>query len=67
MSIDDIYDLARHDKRLVECVEKLGKKANGFYANLQIAEFEGDKYFIKDEGECETLLTPELIDWVVVD
>lgn len=46
----------RTDLRLVECVEKLGKRANGKYAKLVIVEIPADlDYVIDDYDGIETL------------
>ncbi len=39
-------DIARHDPALVHVVEELGAAANGAFADLKIAEIEGERYRI---------------------
>lgn len=42
-------ELSREDPKLVECVEKLGEKANGSLARLAVIEIpDGIKYTIKE-------------------
>lgn len=52
------YDprMFRHDLKLVQVVEELGKEANGKYASLKIYKLEGDRYRIKDfDGKEEVI------------
>jgi hypothetical protein len=57
----------RYNKNLVTVVEALGNKASGRYANLCIAEIEGDKYNIQEYDGFETVITPASYSWVTVD
>ena len=59
-------ELPRHDPRLVQVVEELGDDANGAFADLQIAQIEGNKYRIDEYDGSEGVQTPEDIEWVVV-
>ena len=46
----------REDKELIECVEELGKDANGRFANLVVVDIpDGMKYVIDDYDGWETL------------
>ena len=46
----------REDHILIECVEELGKRANGRYAELQVVEIpDGMDYVIDDYDGIETL------------
>ena len=58
--------IERHDPVLVEVVEKLGSGASGMCANLKIAEIEGNLYRINEYDGKESVQTPDLIEWVVV-
>jgi hypothetical protein len=57
-------DLPRHDARLVQVVEELGKDANGAFANLQIAHLSGSRYRIDDYDGNESVEEPSSIDWI---
>lgn len=53
----------RHDKRLVEVVEKFGDKASGSCAELKIEEISTPAYRIGDYDGYETLCQPEGFYW----
>lgn len=55
--------ISRHDPVLVQVVEELGEKANGRYANLQIAEVDGP-YRIDEYDGFESVETPNTYDWI---
>lgn len=59
----DFDERNRHDNILVRVVEELGRRANGFAADLQIATVEG-KYRICEYDGLEWIETPETIEWV---
>jgi len=61
-----IYDLPRHDKRLVKVVEKLGEKAGGAFADLKIAKINGNKYRIDEYDGAESVIEPEDQEWVEI-
>ena len=42
------HDIERHDPALVQVVEELGAAASGAFADLKIAEIEGDRYRITE-------------------
>lgn len=49
-------DLKREDARLVECIETLGKKANGLFAELKVLEIPDDvKYTIEHYDGIESV------------
>ena len=56
----NIDKIVRHDPILIQIVEELGTKANGPYANLSIAEIEGDRYRISEYDGVERVITPEM-------
>ncbi len=62
---DDV--LPRHDHRLVECVEALGKDASGDCANLVVVTFLGNHYRICEYDGAEWVETPESINWTVIE
>jgi len=46
----------RSNIKLIECIEKLGEKANGLYANIKIIEIPDNiKYYIYDYDGKETI------------
>lgn len=60
-------ELPRHHPLLVECVETLGKDAFGFCSKLEVCEIEGNCYKIGEYDGYESILTPESLDWVVIE
>ncbi len=46
-------DIARHDPALVRVVQELGAAANGAFADLKIAQIEGDRYRISEYNGWE--------------
>jgi len=60
------WDGDRHDPVLVEAVEKLGAEASGDCGSLAWVTIEGDRYIIKEYDGYESVVTPEDINWVVV-
>ena len=58
------WSFPRHDKRLVEVVEMLGEKANGFGAKLKICQVDAQGYKINAFDGLESV---EWLgdDWVV--
>jgi len=61
------HDITRHDKRLVEVVELLGEKANGFCANLVVKEIYSKLYRVCEYGGNEWIETPDTQDWVIIE
>lgn len=60
------YKIKRHDKDLVELVEKLGKESWGDYAELKVVTIEEDKYIITEYDGWETIETPSSIKWITI-
>jgi hypothetical protein len=58
-----LHDCVRHDSILVQVVEKLGKKANGFGSNLRIAQVFGP-YRIEEYDGAETVIEPDDYTWI---
>tara|TARA_R100000995_G_scaffold38122_1_gene17622 strand:+ start:134 stop:475 length:342 start_codon:yes stop_codon:yes gene_type:complete len=58
------WELPRHDPLLVQVVEELGKDAGSC---LVVEEIGGDRYYITEHDGLETLYTPEMDVWVVVE
>ena len=56
--------LPRHDKVLVEVVEKLGEAASGRCANLEVEEIDSRYYVIDEYGGIESVHTVESIGWI---
>lgn len=62
------WEFDRHDPDLVAVVEELGvEAASGELACLDIAEIEGDRYIIDEYDGNESVITPNDIDWVIID
>lgn len=60
-------EIERHDPRLVAVVEKLGVRANGMVADLQIEMIEGDRYRIDEYDGLEIVVTPmDVVEWIVI-
>ena len=60
------WDIQRNDPYLVQVVETLGKKANGFCAELLVVELlPGTLYRICDYDGNEYIETADTIDWSV--
>jgi len=59
-------DFDRTDPVLVEVVEELGEKANGFAANLEVVDVpKGTLYRIDEYDGLESIETADEIDWKV--
>lgn len=59
--------LPRHSPILVQCVEELGEKASGEYADLKIEEIEGNVYRIDEYNGRETIITPDDdLNWITI-
>lgn len=71
VDIDPCYgylpdDVPRHDKRLVEVVEKLGEKANRKFSKLEVVEIDSPMYRVDGYDGMEYVETPDCVDWVVI-
>ena len=62
--VDNYEDLSRHDPRLVECVETLKEKVNGYTSRLTIMEVKSNKYRICEYDGREWVETPDDLDWI---
>ena len=62
----DENEVPRHHKGLVEVVELMGEKANGFCAKLKIAEIDNPMYRIDEYDGFESVETPDTYNWVVI-
>jgi hypothetical protein len=58
-----LIDCLRHDPILVQVVEELGSKANGFGSDLRIAQVFGP-YRIEEYDGSETVMEPSDYDWI---
>ena len=58
-----LYTCARHNPILVQAIEELGIKANGRYADLEIAQVSGP-YRIEEYDGLEVVVEPDEIVWV---
>lgn len=61
-----LWDTPRHDAILVLAVEKLGQRAAGHVADLQIREIISDRYYIDEYDGSESVVTPKDIEWIMV-
>lgn len=52
-------DIPRHHPLLIECVERLGKEANGIFSELTICEIEGNLYRIENYDGQENIIVPD--------
>jgi hypothetical protein len=52
----DYFKKHRGDKDLVEIVERLGEKANGLFADLEIEEVEGKNWRIENNDGWEKIV-----------
>lgn len=65
--ITSVYsEIPRHHPLLVQCVEELGKAANGECAKLVIEEIYSNIYKIDEYDGNKTIITRDTIDWVVI-
>ncbi|HUU87899.1 MAG TPA: hypothetical protein VMX17_09110 [Candidatus Glassbacteria bacterium] len=58
--------IERHDSRLVQVVEELGKEASGTFGALRIKKISGNKYLIDDYDGNEQVQTPEKMGWTLI-
>lgn len=65
-SVYGFRDLARHDPRLIACVEALGPAANGGHAQLEIETLKGRRYRIEEYDGLESVREPCDDDWIEV-
>ena len=66
-SIDIDSDIPRHDPDLVRIVEKLGEDASAPMGELKIAEIDDPRYTIEEYDGYESVVTPSMIRWKVID
>jgi hypothetical protein len=60
------WEISRHDPRLIEVVEALGKAASGMCAALTVAELKGSRYIINEYDGSERVIEPEDLDWISI-
>ena len=60
------WDIPRHDRVLVTCVEIMSPDENGDFSELKVKELKGDKYIIHEYDGLENVLEPEDIQWNTV-
>lgn len=61
------YDFPRHDKVLVDVVEKLGENASGTCSDLDIFIIEGNQYRIDEYDGLESVVEPNVEEWVFIE
>lgn len=68
MSGDPDNDLKRHDQRLVQVVQELGRAANTRFSSLKIRWVErGTKYRIDEYDGMEDIVLADEQEWLVAD
>ena len=58
-----VTNISRHNTKLVEVVEALGKLASGKYSTLKVQEVNGPYRIVKNEG-FEYIETQESVKWI---
>ena len=68
MSETDLWNVCRHDPRLVRVVEEMGPAAHPSGGPLVVKEIEGDRYYINEYDGWESIVTPRDVErkWIVV-
>lgn len=59
-------DIKRHDPDLVRCVEALGRKANGGFAELKVRNLRGNRYRIDEYDGWENVYEPEDEEYITI-
>lgn len=62
----DPKDIPRHDPVLVEIVEKLGKVANGSFAELRIFKTKSNQYMIEEYDGYESVVVSCDDSWIYI-
>lgn len=57
--LENLVDLPRHEPLLVACVEALGRKANGRYADLSVVTIKHHGYYIEEYAGKEYVITKD--------
>lgn len=58
--------IERHNPLLVECVETLGKEANGSCARLAVEIIDSNMYRIDEYDGQESVITPDNQDYTII-
>ena len=58
--------IPRHHKGLIEVIELLGEKANGFCAKLKVATISTPVYRVDEYDGYERIETPDYYNWVII-
>ena len=58
--------LLRHEKILINVIETLGKEANGFCADIEVEDIEGNQYIIDEYDGREHVVEPKDINWIKI-
>lgn len=59
--------IPRHHKGLIEVIELLGDKANGFCAKLKVTTISTPMYRVDEYGGNESVETPDSYNWVIIN
>lgn len=59
--------IPRHHKGLIEVIELLGEKANGFCAELKVVAIRTPMYRVDEYDGYERIETPDYYNWVVIN
>ena len=59
--------IPRHHKGLIEVIELLGEKANGFCAKLKVATIRTLMYRVDEYDGYERIENPDYYNWVVIN
>jgi len=63
----DEFKPERHNPILVEVVEELKSEVNDTFSDLKITQIKGNKYQIENYDGKEYVLTPQAMEWHIID
>ena len=68
ITIDEaMLGLKRHSPLLILCIEELGKEASGECSSIEIVKINSKRYVVRSTNGIETVLTPETMNWNIID
>lgn len=62
-----LEDIERHDPDFVRCVETLGERASGAFANLKVYKLNGNRYRITEYDGLEEVYEPEYEVYITIE